>query len=110
MTKTTVVPAHRDQAQDFVLQRLPRHGVERAERLVHQQHRRLLREAARDLHALLHAAGKLRRIVIGVIAEPDFFQEFLQCAAPRCAAGTPAASSASETLPAAVRQGSSALL
>jgi hypothetical protein len=42
-----------------VLQILPRHGVERAERLVHQQDARLLRKAARDLQPLLHSARHL---------------------------------------------------
>jgi hypothetical protein len=36
--------------------------VERAERLVHQQHRRLVGERAGDRHALLHAARQLARI------------------------------------------------
>ena len=36
-------------------------GVERAERLVHQQHRRLVGRGAHQGGALLHAAGKLAR-------------------------------------------------
>ena len=36
-----------------------RHGVQRAERLVHQQERRRQHERARDRHALLHAAREL---------------------------------------------------
>jgi hypothetical protein len=54
-------------AQHLVLQRLPRHGIERAERLVHQQHGGVLGEAARDLQPLLHAARQLRGILLGVI-------------------------------------------
>ncbi len=53
-----------------ILQRLPRHGVEGAERLVHQQHLRLLRQRPRDLQPLLHAAGHLRRVFIAVRAQP----------------------------------------
>ena len=45
-----------NEARDLVLQLLARQRVERAERLVHEQQPRLLREAARDLHALLHPA------------------------------------------------------
>ena len=39
--------------------------VERGERLVHQQHLRLVGEHARDLDALLHAAGQLGRDACG---------------------------------------------
>ena len=102
--------ARLDEAQDFVLQRLPRHGVERAERLVHQQHRGLLRETARDLHALLHAARELGRKMLGVARRGRPCPAGPRCARRAALAGTPLASSASETLPAAVRHGSSALL
>ena len=47
-----------DDLQDLVLQALSCHGIERAERLVHQEDGRILREAAGDLQALLHATGK----------------------------------------------------
>ena len=40
-------------------------GVERAERLVEQQHARLDRQRARQRHALALAAGELRRIARG---------------------------------------------
>ena len=40
-------------------------GVERAERLVQQQHLRLDRQRARQRHALPLAAGELRRIAVG---------------------------------------------
>src|SRR5947209_8484277 len=49
----------RDQREHLVLQSLPRHRVECAERFVHQQRLRLLCQAAGDLQALLHAAGHL---------------------------------------------------
>ena len=50
--------------EQLVVQPLPRHLVERAERLVHQQQRRRERERARDRHALLHAARQLPRVVL----------------------------------------------
>ena len=40
---------------------LARHGVERRERLVHQQNRRIVNERAADRNPLLHAAGELAR-------------------------------------------------
>ena len=46
-------------------QLLPHPGVERAERLVEQQHARLDGERARERHALPLAAGELRRIALG---------------------------------------------
>ena len=46
------------------------HGrVERAERLVEQQHARLDGERARERHALALAAGELRRIAVGEAVE-----------------------------------------
>ena len=45
--------------------------VERRERLVHQQHRGIGHEGARDRAALAHAAGKLVRIVVAEFREPD---------------------------------------
>ena len=102
-----VAGAH--QRQHLVLQALPRHRIERAERLVHQQRLRLLRQAARDLQALLHAARHLRRIFFGMIGQADFVQQFVDAGGALPQPAMPDASSASETLPAAVRHGSSAL-
>src|SRR5882724_5639481 len=48
-----------DEAGDFVLQLLAGERIQRAERLVHQEDARLLRQATGDLYALLHPAGKL---------------------------------------------------
>src|SRR3546814_16178027 len=45
--------------------------VERAERLVEQQHLRLLHQAARESDALALAAGKLVRLALGEGAELD---------------------------------------
>ena len=61
--------------RDLVLQALTRHRVERAERLVHQHDARLLRQAARDLHALLHAARELAREILAHFGEPHELQQ-----------------------------------
>jgi hypothetical protein len=45
-------------------------GVERAERLVHEQHRRVVREGARDRHPLHHPARELLRVHALEPAEP----------------------------------------
>ena len=50
---------------------LARQRVERAERLVHQQHARIVNEAPGDADALLHAAGQLGRIFASRSREPD---------------------------------------
>ena len=50
-------------------QLLPDLGVERAERLVEQQHLRLDRERARQRDALALAAGQLRRIAVAQVVE-----------------------------------------
>ena len=44
-------------------------GIERREGLVHQQHRRVHRERARDAHALPHAARELMRVLVLEAAE-----------------------------------------
>ena len=53
------------------VQPLARHLVERAERLVHEQERRVERERARDRDALLHPARELPRVVVLEAAELD---------------------------------------
>ena len=50
------------QPQELVLQPHPDHRVDRAERLVHQQHRRVRRERARHADPLPLAAGELVRV------------------------------------------------
>ena len=56
-------------------------GVERAERLVEQQHARLDGERAGEGHPLLLAAGELRRIAAAEAAELDDVEQLLD--APR---------------------------
>ena len=52
-------------------------GVERAERLVHQQDRRVDGEAADDRGALLHAAGQFARILVVEAGQPDAVEELV---------------------------------
>ena len=48
-----------------------RDGVERAERLIHQQDLRVVDQRAADGDALAHASGKLAGLVVFEAAEPD---------------------------------------
>ena len=57
-----------------LLHGVARLAVERPERLVHQQHFRIVGQRAGDRHALLHAARKLRRIVIAEGRETDLIE------------------------------------
>ena len=52
--------------QELGLQPVARHRVDRAERLVHQQHRRVGGERPRDAHPLSLAAGQLVRVSLAV--------------------------------------------
>ena len=49
--------------EELLLNDEPRLGVERAEGFVHQEHLRVLREEARQLNPLAHAARELVRVV-----------------------------------------------
>ena len=71
MTKIVLVPVLGADPQQLVLQPLAGHLVERAERLVHQQQRRVYGQRPRDRDPLLHAAGELGRVVPGELAQPD---------------------------------------
>ncbi len=51
-------------AQELVLDHLAIHRIERAERLVHQQHRRIGGERARDTDALRLAARQFVRVAV----------------------------------------------
>ena len=54
--------------------------VERAERLVQQQHARLDREGAGERHALALAAGELVRVAVLVAGEPDDAEQLVDLA------------------------------
>ena len=75
MTKKIVAPVALRDLEHLVLERLARHRVERAERLVHHQRGGLLRETSRDLQSLLHAARHLRRVLVGEGGEADALQQ-----------------------------------
>jgi hypothetical protein len=57
--------------QELEVHRLARHRVERAERFVHQEQRRLVDERAADADALLHAARELAGVLALEAGEPD---------------------------------------
>ena len=72
VTKTIVFCNPRRILQELVLQPRARDRVDRAERLVHQHHRRVGRERARDADALLLAARQLagKAVAIGAGSMP----------------------------------------
>ena len=53
---------------------LARQGVERGERLVHQQHARIGRQRAGERDALLHAAGQFMHIGVPELLQADQFE------------------------------------
>ena len=61
----------RPDVEDLVLHVHARKLVQRAERLVEQQYLRLVDERAHERHALRHAAGELRGIVVPELFQPD---------------------------------------
>ena len=94
----------RPDLEQLPVQALAGHLVERAERLVHQQERRVERERAGDRDALLHAAGELPRPV-----RPRSPRARRARASPatrsfRFCRSQPSISSGSETFRATVRQ------
>ena len=74
------------QPQDFGLQVLAHHGVDGAERLVHQQDRRVGRQRPGHPDALLLTTRQLRRVPVGELGvQADAFhhvQRGFACAAP----------------------------
>ena len=87
---SAVLPARFKRLRQLALQHHAGLRVDRRERLVEQQHRRIDRERARQRHALPHAAGQLMRIVVGEFRELEVFQERLRAplaARPRARPG-----------------------
>src|SRR5260221_12009861 len=80
--KTMVMPVARQIRSSSPLQRLARLGVECCERLVHQQHFRIVGEASRDRDALLHAAREFVRIAVGETGQADQVKEMPRDGAP----------------------------
>ena len=62
--------------------------VERAERLVHQDDRRAVDEAARERDALLLAAGQLARIALRQMRQPHHLERLGRRGLRICAAST----------------------
>ena len=96
------------QLEQLVLQLGADQRIERRERLVHQQDRRVGGEGARQADALLHAAGQLVRVLAGPLARGRPARAASSTRGSRSASGTPASSSPKPTFSATVRQGSSA--
>ena len=63
---------------ELLLQALSRHGIDGGERLVHQQHRRVVGQHARHGGALAHAARELVRILLLEALEADQIDEALR--------------------------------
>ena len=79
VTNTIVLAISRLDAEELVLQPGPGDRVDRAERLVHQQHRRVRGERAGDADPLALTAGELRGVAAAVRArvEPDQLEQLV---------------------------------
>ena len=109
MTVVTGRSACEPSARQLLLQRLAGQRVERAERLVEEEHLRLGRKRARNRDALPHAARQLARPPVDGVAEADLAERvarLARAARSRVRSGN-AASTASRTFSSAVNQGSS---
>ena len=96
------------QVDELDLQLLAQLRVERRERLVEQQHRRVRDERARDRDALLLAAGQLVRIALAEADEAHVLERRLDARLAARRAGTRAICSGNATLPSTVMCGNSA--
>ena len=65
----------RPDVQQLAVEALARHLIQRAEGLVHQEHRWPERQGAGDADTLLHAARELPGIAIGKLCQSDQVQE-----------------------------------
>ena len=87
------------QADELLLQVGAHDGVDRAERLVHEQDVRIGRESARDADALLLAAGQLARVALGERAvQPDGVEQRRAPARAPASCGTPLSTGTVATL------------
>ena len=77
VTSTMVLPVRCQISSSDWLICVAGDGVERAERLVHQQDRGIERQGAGDRDALAHAAGELARPLVAGVAEADQVQHRL---------------------------------
>ncbi|MCY1301176.1 hypothetical protein D9M70_507700 [compost metagenome] len=74
------------QGAQFAAQMLAHTGIEGRHRLVEQQQRRARRQGAGQRHALLLAAGKLRRVLLRATGQADQFEHLSHPCADRLAA------------------------
>ena len=93
-------------ALDLVVQVVAGHGVERAERLVHEDDPRVLGQAAGQRDALAHAAGELVRTLVAPAVEPHGLEQLRPRGRGARAWARRASLSASSTFCRAVSQGS----
>ena len=101
-------PRSRADPLQLVVQQVAGHRVERAERLVHQQHVRVLGQRPGQGDPLPHAAGQLVRPLAGEAAQVHQVQQFGGPVAPLGLRARRSARRASSTFLAAVSQGNSA--
>ena len=79
----------RSEPGQFLLKRLARERVERAERVVQEEHLRLGRDRARDRDALAHPTRKLSRPTVDRVAEADVAECVAAPASPAARASDP---------------------
>ena len=74
-------------AQEFVLEASARDRIKRTERLVHQHHRRIGGERARDADALLLPARELTRVTVAIARRihMDAREQFVDAPIDACA-------------------------
>ena len=94
--------------EKLVLELVADQRIERRERLVHEQDVGVGGEGARQADALLHAAGKLVRVLVGPFARGPTSASFSSTIRSRSATATPRSSRPKPTFSRTVRQGSSA--
>ena len=70
------LPGFHQRLREIVLQHDAGLRIDRGERLVQQQHRRIDGERARQRRALAHAAGQLMRVALGEFAKLEGIEKF----------------------------------
>ena len=87
VTNTIVLRTSPCSRRNSSCSRCARDRVDGGERLVHQQHRRVGGERARDADALLLTAGELRRVALRVRVgvEPDELEQLARARLAACA-------------------------
>ena len=102
VTKSTVLRTVRLEPQELVLQVLAHDRVDRAERLVHQQHGRVGRQGAGHADALALTAGELLGVAVAVDGrvEADQVEQFGGAARGPCRASSRAGAGRSRCCPA----------